>query len=87
MLSPALRMRRTGRNSPPFCVNTIRSVKISQTFLIFTRFAFVGWIGASDTNDEGHWMWVNGPEKGQQFWNGDSSQNGGEEVDDSYEHW
>ena len=29
-----------------------------------------GWIGASDTNQEGVWNWVTGPEAITNFWNG-----------------
>jgi hypothetical protein len=35
------------------------------------------WIGASDAADEGTWRWIGGPEQGQQFWKGESSENGG----------
>lgn len=40
-------------------------------------FTFVGWIGAADQATEGHWVWTNGPEKNQQFWQGASSESGG----------
>jgi len=29
-----------------------------------------GWIGGSDAQTEGRWVWVTGPESGQVFWNG-----------------
>ncbi len=29
-----------------------------------------GWIGGSDAQTEGRWLWVTGPESGQVFWNG-----------------
>mmetsp|Transcript_50596 Transcript_50596/g.142316 ORF Transcript_50596/g.142316 Transcript_50596/m.142316 type:complete len:346 (+) Transcript_50596:117-1154(+) len=50
-------------------------------------FAFVGWIGAGDTASEGHWVWTNGPEKQQQFWNGGSSDTGGYAINNAYTHW
>ncbi|WP_158224824.1 lectin-like protein [Brunnivagina elsteri] len=34
------------------------------------RVAGNGWIGASDTENEGTWKWVAGPESGTTFWNG-----------------
>jgi len=37
---------------------------------IWSRIEGVGWIGASDEEDEGFWKWVTGPEAGTVFWQG-----------------
>jgi gliding motility-associated-like protein len=43
-----------------------------------------GWIGASDQVVEGEWRWMNGPEAGTQFWQGNGS---GSAVGGNYENW
>jgi len=42
------------------------------------------WLGASD-DEEGHWSWVQGPEKGTHFWQGVGTQ--GTPVGEAYNHW
>lgn len=42
------------------------------------------WIGANDAAVEGEWRWIDGPEAGQQFWQGGVS---GTAVNGSYENW
>lgn len=42
------------------------------------------WLGGTDTDVEGDWLWVTGPESGQQFWQGTS---GGSAVGGMYENW
>ncbi|MGB2985624.1 MAG: DUF4347 domain-containing protein, partial [Phycisphaerae bacterium] len=42
------------------------------------------WLGASDAATEGEWFWVNGPEAGTQFWQGDEN---GAQVGGMYVNW
>ena len=42
------------------------------------------WIGGSDAATEGAWLWLDGPESGQQFWAGAA---GGSPVGGMYENW
>lgn len=51
---------------------------------IWTKTKGVGWIGASDAEEEGKWKWVTGPEKGTYFWNGNGS---GSPVNAAYSNW
>lgn len=41
----------------------------------------LAWIGATDQNQEGAWIWADGPEAGSQFWQGSGP------VSDSYANW
>ncbi len=42
------------------------------------------WMGASDSAVEGEWIWVEGPEAGEQFWLGDAN---GSAVNGAYTNW
>ena len=61
---------------------TIRS-KDEQDFIL-TKTKGTGWIGASDSEQEGTWKWVCGPDADTVFWNGTSS---GSSVNGEYSHW
>lgn len=37
-----------------------------------TKLSGIGWIGGSDIDNEGVWIWMDGPEAGLQFWNSSS---------------
>ena len=51
------------------------------------------WLGGSDSNVEGEWRWVEGPEGledggiGRQFWQGKGSGSAGYAVNDSFTNW
>ncbi|MBN2636757.1 MAG: gliding motility-associated C-terminal domain-containing protein [Prolixibacteraceae bacterium] len=51
---------------------------------IWTKMDGIGWIGASDEEEEGAWKWVTGPESGQQFWQGNQN---GSPVNGMFSFW
>jgi len=42
-----------------------------ENVFAFSKAQATGWIGASDAPVNGEWRWADGPENGQQFWQGD----------------
>jgi Lectin C-type domain len=46
-----------------------------------------GWLGGSDETVEGEWRWIDGPETGVQFWQGQSEQSGGYATNGYYSNW
>lgn len=51
---------------------------------IWTKIDGVGWIGASDEEEEGKWKWVTGPESDSVFWQGNYD---GYQVNGAYSYW
>ncbi|MCF8364111.1 MAG: hypothetical protein K9G70_15980, partial [Prolixibacteraceae bacterium] len=51
---------------------------------IWTKIDGVGWIGASDEEEEGKWKWVTGPESDSVFWQGNYN---GYPVNGAYSYW
>ena len=45
------------------------------------------WIGASDTAQEGKWVWNGGPDNGVQFWSGCNPANGGGPFEGRFSAW
>lgn len=43
---------------------------------IYSKLTGTGWIGGADTDSEGTFIWMDGPEKGQVFWTSASTQRG-----------
>ena len=60
----------------------------AENDFIQTQLQSNSWIGASDDSNqgtsEGNWIWTNGPESGQQFWQGNGS---GNIFNSMYAHW
>ncbi|MFW6290308.1 MAG: C-type lectin domain-containing protein, partial [Mariniphaga sp.] len=56
----------------------------AENDFIWTKIDGLGWIGATDKDNEGTWEWATGPEAGTVFWQGNAS---GAPVGDNYSNW
>ena len=66
---------RCTNNSTRRTFNGLRGYLVNITSLaehqfLISKVTGVGWIGGADTDTEGTWIWMDGPEAGQVFWNG-----------------
>ncbi len=52
--------------------------------VIFGLLTATSWLGGSDNEVEGEWRWVEGPEAGEQFWQGEVA---GTPVNGAYTNW
>jgi hypothetical protein len=50
---------------------------LAEHEFLYTKLQQTGWIGGADTDSEGTFIWMDGPEKGQPFWNSSSTTRGG----------
>ena len=56
----------------------------AENIFAFSKTQSTGWIGASDAAVSGQWRWVDGPEAGLQFWQGEAN---GTSVNGQYSSW
>ena len=56
----------------------------SENDFIWSKIDGVGWIGASDSGQEGEWKWMTGPEAGTKFWQGNYN---GNALNGQYSYW
>ncbi len=56
----------------------------AENAFVTARLLGAGWMGASDSESEGTWKWVTGPETGTSFWSGTA---GGSTIGGNYANW
>jgi uncharacterized delta-60 repeat protein len=66
-------------------VTSAAEQQLIQDFLTAHPFDVSGaWLGGADSEVEGQWKWMAGPESGQQFWTGNAN---GSATNGSYANW
>lgn len=89
---------RTNAKTRSITVDTTAGTKTYQGYLanikdanenafIADKCAYDGWIGGSDFTTADKWVWMDGPEAGIQFWQGNGSTSVGSAVTGMYAHW
>ncbi|MEM9469935.1 MAG: lectin-like protein [Pseudomonadota bacterium] len=77
--------RNAGLNGVPELTGHLATITSQEeNDFVFGLLTATSWLGGSDDAVEGEWRWVEGPEAGQQFWQGLST---GGPVDGAYTNW
>ena len=53
---------------------------LAEHEFLYSKITNTGWIGGADTDSEGTFIWMDGPERGQPFWNSSSTVRNGTNV-------
>lgn len=84
-LFAGLAMAGAAANAGPVITAVYTTTSSAEQEFLTTKFSgFVHWIAAADTDTEGVWRWIAGPESGQQFWQGAAD---GAAVQGAYNNW
>jgi hypothetical protein len=59
----------------------------AENILIASKMDGHGWLGGSDSTEEGMWRWTGGPDDGKDFWMGGPAAKGGRSVNGLFTQW